>query len=496
MAFYWEPLIRDHHESLLRFLTRVLRSEADAADVAQDTYIRLHTSCTPALHNPKAYLFTTAHNLAINHLHRENRLTSRSQETTTEELYLRNSFAEPVPEPSQCMERDQLLERIGVALGELPGKCGAAFWMHRFQHLSYAQISTRLGVSRSMIEKYVMRATAHCRAYAASQIECYRFGQSDGAWSLLIDGLAVTSRQLALYRREGLCMLPRPLPVARLRALRTASTSCWEDPSVAWHNSSVQGGPPKMRTTYFVWRQHFAFRDLVFDSALPQLAAELLDASGARLFFDQLCIKQPGDHSPGAWRRDVEPLPICNTRMVTMLLALDPAVLRWIPGSHTAWQSAAPRLGHGHICAIASDETCARDVHLEPGNCVVFDGRLLHRFAQLKVDRFARLLALRFIDPGAQWRDIRSSAFEYLQDLLPGVRLREGSPVSGPLFPLVLRSSTKRTLSPRRRTALAFGLSSSPFYRAAGGAKLADRSAVGSGIGSDANSVTTSEVCS
>jgi RNA polymerase sigma-70 factor (ECF subfamily) len=52
----------------------------------------------------------------------------------------------------------QELARVAKALEGLPPRCRAAFELHRFGNLSYAQIAHRMGISISMVEKHVAEA--------------------------------------------------------------------------------------------------------------------------------------------------------------------------------------------------------------------------------------------------------------------------------------------------------------------------------------------------
>ena len=65
-------LYRDHHGWLQGWLRKRLGDREQAADVAQDTFLRLlskERDLTP-LRDPRAYLSTIAHSLLVNHWRR------------------------------------------------------------------------------------------------------------------------------------------------------------------------------------------------------------------------------------------------------------------------------------------------------------------------------------------------------------------------------------------------------------------------------------------
>lgn len=143
---------------LLRRLTRRLGSPVAAADVAQDTYLRLQRAETlPRVDNPRAYLFRVADNLAADHQRRD---AARRRWTTAGEL---PEQPDERAGPEAALDARQRLEVLRQAIDELPPKCRAVFLMHKLEGLSHAAIAARLGISKSMVEKHVMKALAHCR---------------------------------------------------------------------------------------------------------------------------------------------------------------------------------------------------------------------------------------------------------------------------------------------------------------------------------------------
>src|SRR5271163_4320855 len=63
-----ERLFADHRAALQSFFLRRIRSKADAADLAQEVYVRmLRISDKAAIRNPIHYLYAVANNLAKEH---------------------------------------------------------------------------------------------------------------------------------------------------------------------------------------------------------------------------------------------------------------------------------------------------------------------------------------------------------------------------------------------------------------------------------------------
>lgn len=144
---------------LQRFLARRLGCAETAADLVQDTFVRVaELPSTRQPDNPRAFLFRIAANLAIDH---QRRLRYEARYESPVE-----SGIEPVDErPSaeeEVFNKQQLL-RLHQAIAELPPKCRDVFILHKFHHLSYADVAARLGITKSTVVKHMIKALDHCR---------------------------------------------------------------------------------------------------------------------------------------------------------------------------------------------------------------------------------------------------------------------------------------------------------------------------------------------
>ncbi|WP_304608564.1 sigma-70 family RNA polymerase sigma factor [Inquilinus sp. Marseille-Q2685] len=152
-------LLTRHYQELLRHLTRRLGSASAAADVAQDTWLRLRRAETvPELQNPQAYLFRIADNLARDRLRSD---AARARTLLPAELG--DDRPSDAPGAESVLDHRQRLQVLERAVAELPPKCREVFLLHKFDGLGHGEIAARLGISRSMVEKHVMKALAHCR---------------------------------------------------------------------------------------------------------------------------------------------------------------------------------------------------------------------------------------------------------------------------------------------------------------------------------------------
>ena len=164
-TFLFRTFVESYNE-LVRHLTVKLRSRSDADDVAQETFLKISRMVgDTVVDNPRSYLFRMADNAAIDHLRRQKvRTRFVSGEPETE-----RPAEEPSPEEqADYRQRLALLARI---VDDLPPRQKQAFVLHKFDGLGHQEIAARLGISRSAVEKLLMKALATCRDRLGEHLE-------------------------------------------------------------------------------------------------------------------------------------------------------------------------------------------------------------------------------------------------------------------------------------------------------------------------------------
>ena len=150
---------RDHRSWLENWLRRRLGNAWDAADLSQDTFLRL-LATVPSdsladLRQPRAYLVTVGKRLLINHYQRR----------SLEQAYLAALALLPeqeVPSPEQRWILLQTLQALDELLDGLPTAVRRAFLWSQLEGLTYADIAQRLAVSERTVKRYMAQAYAHC----------------------------------------------------------------------------------------------------------------------------------------------------------------------------------------------------------------------------------------------------------------------------------------------------------------------------------------------
>lgn len=162
-------IFREHRTHLIRFLQLRLGSEADAQDAAQDAIFRLFQRRETLRDDElRALLYVTARNIAIDRLRERKR---SPLQFGGDQFEVEHAVVDEAACPERVLAARQQLASIRMFLRELPPKCEQAFVGYKFEGLEYRDIAERMGLTESMVRKYVLRALAHCAARLAEQEE-------------------------------------------------------------------------------------------------------------------------------------------------------------------------------------------------------------------------------------------------------------------------------------------------------------------------------------
>ncbi|WP_025517453.1 sigma-70 family RNA polymerase sigma factor [Bordetella trematum] len=150
-------LYGEHHNWLQGWLQRRLGNAADAADLAQDAFVRLLLKPRPFGSRPQArtYLRAMAGGLCID-------LWRRRQ---IEQAWLETLAAQPPVHAPSAEHQSMVLQAlhdIDRRLGALPVKAAHAFVMAVGCDMSDKEVAAELSVSTRMVRKYVAQAMLHC----------------------------------------------------------------------------------------------------------------------------------------------------------------------------------------------------------------------------------------------------------------------------------------------------------------------------------------------
>lgn len=153
----FERLVGDAGRELQLYLRRWVRCPDTAADLAQETLLRVAAQPgTAGRTNLRAYLYRTARNLAIDHHRQERRRNTRP--CPPADLA---DLPDEAPAAERTAEARQRLAVLSDAIGELPALTQRIFALNRIEGHSHAETARRLGISESSVQKHLARALQH-----------------------------------------------------------------------------------------------------------------------------------------------------------------------------------------------------------------------------------------------------------------------------------------------------------------------------------------------
>jgi RNA polymerase sigma factor (sigma-70 family) len=152
-------MYHQHREELCCYIVRKFDTAySEAEDMVHTAFSRLVAHETPlSLENPRAFLYTAVHNIAID-LKRRNKVRVNYANAVNND----SAYVTDTPGPERTLECNQHLNLIATALWGMPKKRRQLLMMSRFDGLSYAEIARRVGLSESVVRKHISKALADC----------------------------------------------------------------------------------------------------------------------------------------------------------------------------------------------------------------------------------------------------------------------------------------------------------------------------------------------
>lgn len=153
----FHQLYQGNRNWLEQWLSRRLSNGCDAADLSQDTFMRVLTAPQRIadLQEPRAYLLTIGKRLLVNFYKRR----------SLEQAYLEALALVPemhAPSPELRWQVLEALHALDDLLDGLPARVRRAFLLSQLEGLPYHQIATRLGVTERSVKRYMAQAYEHC----------------------------------------------------------------------------------------------------------------------------------------------------------------------------------------------------------------------------------------------------------------------------------------------------------------------------------------------
>ncbi len=151
----------------LRFRRRIMRAVAnivkphDIEDIVQEAFVRCYeASRKTEIRHPRAFLMTTARNLAINHVVRAD--NSRAEQVASFDDSAVPLYTQPLEPSAESQEQFLLLCR---AVNQLPLQCRRAFILKKVYGLRRKEIAEYMGITESTVQKHVAKGLLTCSEF-------------------------------------------------------------------------------------------------------------------------------------------------------------------------------------------------------------------------------------------------------------------------------------------------------------------------------------------
>jgi ectoine hydroxylase-related dioxygenase (phytanoyl-CoA dioxygenase family) len=258
------------------------------------------------------------------------------------------------------------------------------------------------------------------------------------------------------YERDGACCLRSVVSAAWINELRDALGQSAASPTALSKTWRSQDGRERFFQDVFVWRSQPALRRFALESGVAGAVASLLRSKALRLYSDHVFLRDTGTAKETPWHQDESYCFVSGQQFCGVWMPLDPIrreeCLRLVRGSH-AWGvlylpvEFASRADYPDLSARGQripeiqpkeHEILAWD--MQPGDCIVFSGRMLHGSPSTPpADGPRRVYVTRWIGDDARYHRPGWSVPPLPCD--PG--LADGDAFSGELFPVAHRSGER-----------------------------------------------------
>jgi RNA polymerase sigma factor (sigma-70 family) len=157
-----DELMARHAEKLFHYLVRSLQNEEDAADLAQETFVKVYQNRTRFEPSQRfsTWLYAIASNLVRDRYRWRSRhpQVSLDAETDATGHSLQDSLPGSGPSPNELVQVEERAEIVRQAVAALPAELRQPFILAEYDERSHAEIGEILDCSVKAVETRIYRA--------------------------------------------------------------------------------------------------------------------------------------------------------------------------------------------------------------------------------------------------------------------------------------------------------------------------------------------------
>lgn len=217
-------------------------------------------------------------------------------------------------------------------------------------------------------------------------------------------GRPITDDEVATYHRDGVVLLRSMFDHEWINLLDEGLDTQLAAPTARARAWDRDVGGSTMFWDSQAWLDVEQYQRFVFESPAAEIAGRIMDASEVNFFFDAVFVRSPGTQFSTPWHQDEPYWSIDGYDTCTIWMPLVPVAARsslaFVPGSHVGapvWNQynfgALNPDGHTDVDQVDFSTLSRQEVPnidadpdafgvvrwaMEPGDCVVFNGRTMH----------------------------------------------------------------------------------------------------------------------
>lgn len=157
--FAFRKVFNLHHQKLGAYIFRLTDNQELAKEVVQDVFLKiwLNRKALEKVQNFNAYLFTVSKNHALNCLRQQSKEWLQQRKWFTEQDELTETDA------------GNYYNLLDKAIDRLPKQQQKIYLLSRHQRLKYAEIATKLNLSKETVKKYLKIANHSITSFLIAQ---------------------------------------------------------------------------------------------------------------------------------------------------------------------------------------------------------------------------------------------------------------------------------------------------------------------------------------
>jgi ectoine hydroxylase-related dioxygenase (phytanoyl-CoA dioxygenase family) len=251
----------------------------------------------------------------------------------------------------------------------------------------------------------------------------------------------LTQDQIDAYQRDGVVLI-KGLWADHVDTLRAGVETNMKEPGTYAAENLKAGEGGRFFDDYCNWTRIPEFEQVIRESAVAEVAADLMQSNGVQVFHDHVLVKEPGTSKPTPWHQDGPYYFVEGEQTVSFWSPLDPvreASLRCVAGSHkwakpvlpTRWLSEENFYPDEDAYMPVPDPDAEgmtiMEWQMEPGDAVAFNYGILHGARGNDSAQRRRAFSLRLVGDDARYveRPGRTSPPFPGHDMKAGQKLRE-----------------------------------------------------------------------